>query len=126
MKIKSMDMAWVIVADIKKAKKFFIDTLGLEIACCTDEHNWMELRGHDGGMALGVGECGPEDALVKPGQNAVVTMTVDDIEAARAELTQKGVVFKSEVIEIPGHVKMIFFVDPDNNLYQLTQDLSPK
>ncbi len=117
-------MAWVIVADIKKAKKFFIDTLGLTTACCVDEHKWMELRAHGGGVVLGVGECGPEDALVKPGQNAIVTMTVDDIEAVRADLTKKGVVFKGEIIEVPGHVKMIFFVDPDNNLYQLVQDLS--
>ena len=53
----------------------------------------------------------------------ILTFTVDDIEAAKKELEEKGVKFKTDIYEVPGHVKLVDFVDEDNNTYQLAQHL---
>lgn len=121
-----MDLAWVSVKDIAKATEFFTQTLGLQKLSGDEQYKWVELGGSDGGVRLGVGECTTKDdstSLVQAGQNAVVTMTVNDLDAARKHLTEKGVNFVGEIIEVPGHVKMIFFKDIDGNIFQLVQML---
>ena len=123
MKIKSFGLAWVSTTDIKKAKDFFGTKLGLEITSDSPEHGWLELKAPNSKFLLGVGEC-KDFGPVKPGQNAVVTMEVDDIVTAKAELESKSIATEGEIIEIPGHVKMLFFKDEDENYYQLVQDLS--
>ena len=62
----------------------------------------------------------------KPGNNSVVTLTVTDIVESKAELEAKGVKFFGDIIEVPGHVKMATFADPDNNVFQLVQMLYQK
>jgi predicted enzyme related to lactoylglutathione lyase len=126
--IKNMSLAWISVSDFERAKKFYVDTLGLRPTAMAPEYGWMELMGEEGGHTLGVGvysaDNGPEKAQpVKPGQNAVMTFGVDDLHAARALLAAKGVKFVGDVIEIPDHVRMLFFQDPDGNYFQLVQTL---
>ena len=122
MNVKRMDMAWITVSDHKKAKEFFCDILGLKLSSETPEHGWMELVGHEGGATLGVGKaCEETSPDVKPGQNAVVTMTVDDVVTCKKYLESKGVKFFGDIIEIPGHVKMALFADNDGNKFQIVQ-----
>lgn len=124
MAIRKMELAWITVSDFAKAKKFFVDTLGLTIFGGNEQFSWLELRGQDGGMLLGVGGSKPNDGCaIKPGQNAVMTFTVDDMEQTKAALEAKGVVFASEIIEIPGIVKMALFTDTDGNKFQLVENL---
>lgn len=126
MAIKKVDLSWITVSDISKAKTFFVDVLGFKVRTYEEKYGWLELVAPEGGMALGVaqaqseGECSSE----KPGQNAVVTCTVDDIEASKKEFESKGVKFISRMIEVPGHVKMITFIDQDGNKFQLVQELA--
>jgi len=125
MNIKSMELAWIVVADIKEAKKFFTETVGLKLVEEHDQYGWLEFEGYQGGMRLGVGQYSPEySADDKPGMNAVMSMTVDNLETAQHEMQQKGVRFIGEVMEVPGQVKMATFVDKDNNKFQLVQKLS--
>ncbi len=119
--VKRSDMAWITVSDIKKAKKFFTEVVGLELRCDTPEYGWIELAPKDGGSALGVGECNQQDSPVQPGHNAIVTFTVDDIVAAKEEFTKKGVTLLGDIVEVPGHVKMLFFTDFDDNKFQIVQ-----
>jgi len=122
MAIKKISLCWVTVSDMEKSKKFFIEQCGLKFSSGAPEHGWMEVVGQEGGMLLGVGQANPEyDA--KAGVNAVVTMTVDDIVASKKEMEAKGVQFIGDIMEVPGHVKMVTFVDSDNNTYQLVQEL---
>lgn len=124
MAIKKIELAWITVSDFSKAKSFFVDTLGLEIFSGSQEYNWLELRGKDGGMLLGVGASSDKaECAIKPGQNAVMAMTVDDIVTTKAELEAKGVVFHGDIIEVPGIVKMALFTDHDGNKFQLVQNL---
>ena len=125
--IKRMDLAWITVSDFNRSKKFFAETLGLTLVADTPEYNWMELQASEGGVGLGVGAAGDKESseykLVPPGSNSVVTMTVDNLDAAKADFEAKGVKFVGEIVEVPGHVKMVFFVDPDNNKFQLVEML---
>lgn len=119
---KRSDMAWIHVSDIQKAKKFFTEVLGLEIRQDTPEHNWMELVAKDGGSALGVGQYNPNfGQQVKPGDNAIVTFTVDDIVISKAEFEKAGVTLIGDIVEVPGHIKMLFFTDFDGNKFQIVQ-----
>jgi len=123
MTIKKIELAWITVGDLAKARKFLTDTVGLKVASSAQEYGWMELQGVEGGMLLGVGQANSQHKE-RPGQNAVVTLTVDDIVASKKELESKGVQFDGDIMEVPGHVKMASFSDPDGNKFQLTQLLS--
>lgn len=122
MAIQSIDLAWISTKDFKKAKAFFSDKLGLEITSESPQHGWIEFAGKDGGATLGVGQDS-EYCKLKAGQNAVVTFTVDDMEKTKAELMRKGVTLVGDIMEVPGHVKLLYIRDEDGNLFHLAQDL---
>ena len=125
MAIRKMSLSWIVSSDISKTKSFFVETLGLQVTNSAEEYGWLEVQGEEGGMILGIGQESKEkeNETEKPGSNAVVTMTVDDIVKEKAELEAKGVHFIDEILEVPGHVKMVTFVDPDGNKFQLVQEL---
>ena len=121
-KMKGTHLSWIVVSDFAKAKKFFTETLGLKAMNVADEFGWMELQGPEGAL-IGVSTHNQYSAI-KPGQHAVITLSVDNIELATKELSEKGVKIIGDVCEVPGHVKLQLFADPDGNLFQLVQDLS--
>lgn len=122
MPIQGMDLAWVVAKDFKKAKKFFTETLGLNIhEECTD-YNWLEMQGKKGGALVGLCEA-CDMTPIKAGQNAVLTFTCDHLDKTRAELESKGVTFIGDVMEVPEQVKMILFQDESGNTYQLVEKL---
>ena len=140
MAIKGINLIWIIVSDIEKSEKFFTQTLGLKVKSSSKEHGWLELIGNEGGTILGVGQahakncCGDEEKCSPqeegccggkqgPGDNAIVTLDTDDIVQTKKDLEAKKVEFISEIEEVPGHVKLAMFVDPDGNLFQIVQKL---
>lgn len=119
---KRSDMAWITVSDSSNAKKLFVDILGMQLRADAPEYGWMELVAKDGGSALGIGQYDPEYSKeVKPVQNAIVTFSVDDIIAAKRVLEKSGVTLLGDIVEVPGHVKMLFFADADSNKFQICQ-----
>jgi predicted enzyme related to lactoylglutathione lyase len=122
MKNQGIQMSWIVVSDLKKAVKFFSETVGLKVDSVSEEHNWAELRGEDG-SALGVAGPGPHSPI-KAGSNAVVTFTVPDLTKAREEMAKKGAMLIGEPQKVPGHVELQMFKDSDGNLFQLVQKLS--
>ena len=126
MKITNIGLAWIATSDMTKAKEFFGNTLGLTISADSPEHGWLELHAKDDKFLLGIGEVkedNDDNSPIDPGHNAVVTFTVEDIEAAKKELEAKDVPVY-DIIEIPGHVKMSFMQDFDGNLFQIVQKLN--
>ncbi len=122
--IKRFDMAWITVSDCAKAKKFFTEMLGMQVRADTPEYGWVELVAKDGGAALGIGQYNPQYSKeVQPGDNAVVTFTVDDIVKVKELFAQKNVTMLGDIVEVPGHVKMLFFADADGNKFQVVQML---
>lgn len=120
MNVKKIGLSWITVSDLVKARSFFVETLGLEVKDFAPEWGWMECSGKEGDSLLGVGQAQGE---MKAGHNAVMTFTVDDVVAGRAELLEKGVRIIDEIVEVPGHVKMLTFFDNDGNMFQLCQRL---
>jgi predicted enzyme related to lactoylglutathione lyase len=125
MNLASINLAWIVVNDLKKAIEFYTGTVGLKLMEHHEEYGWAELEGHNGGARLGVaqkclkGEKGEDD--VQPGQNAVVTFTVKSLEKAIAEMKEKGATLIGEVQVVPGHVKLQMAQDSDGNRFQLVE-----
>lgn len=124
-KIKSIDLSWIVVSDIKKATSYFTDVIGLKVTQSSIDQGWVELAGHNGGTVLGLAQAQTDSLTPIPaGGNAVVTFTVENISKTKDELVKKGVKMLGDVLEVPGHVKLQFFADQDGNRFQLVQDLS--
>lgn len=119
MKPVGMQLAWITVADIKKAIKFYTEVLGFELHEFNEEFGWAELSGKEGSR-LGLAQECPEHGN-KAGTNAVITVTVKDIAQAINELNDNKVKLVGEVMEIPGQVKLQTFTDQDGNAFQLCE-----
>lgn len=125
MKAKSIGLAWIIVKDFKKAIKFYTDVVGLKLKEMNEQWGWAELEGYDGeGMRLGIAQqrLKGEDPI-EPGQNAVITFTVDNIEKAIQNMQKQGAALVGQIEEVPGHVKMQSVRDIDGNFFQLVEML---
>lgn len=119
MKIKGSFLSWIVVKDLKKSKKFF-EEIGLKSGQCAEEFGWLEFSGHEGGASLGIA-AESDKSEIPVGSNAVVTFTVENIEEAVKELKKKGVKLLGDIMEVPGHVKLQSFCDPDGNHFQLAE-----
>lgn len=125
MPAKSIDLIWIVVQDLKKSIKFYTEIVGLELLEIEEEYGWAELGGKEGGIRLGIAQQS-EHEQIKPGQNAVPTITVDNLEKAMADFIEKGAKLIGNICEVPGNVKMQMVVDPDKNHFQLVEILSIK
>lgn len=119
MKTEGFQLAWIVVKNVEQAIAFYRDTVGLELKEFHPEFRWAEMSGPNGAI-LGIGEADPQ-TNIPPGSNAVVTITVSDLDKALAHFKAQGAKLIGEVVEIPGHVKMQTFTDSDGNMLQLVQ-----
>jgi predicted enzyme related to lactoylglutathione lyase len=46
---------------------------------------------------------------------------VEDLDAVRLALEERGVVFEEKVGEVPGYARFATFADPDGNVLQLIE-----
>lgn len=113
--------AIVAVRDIERARRFYSDTLGLEL--------------HEGMEGVLVYRTGTTHLVVYPSEeagtnraNAVVWDCGADIEAITANLRDKGVAFEryemdgvtyADGIHDANGFKMVWFKDPDGNILHL-------
>ena len=109
MKVERTDFVSVFTQDIQRAKQFYSGTLGLEIE--TEGESDLEFR--CGQVTLDVFDPSSIGQPFAPSP-AGLALRVPDVDAARAELEAKGVVFHGETIET-GVCRMAFFQDPDGN-----------
>jgi catechol 2,3-dioxygenase-like lactoylglutathione lyase family enzyme len=111
--VERVDFVSFLTQDIKQAKQFYGETLGLEIE--TEGENDMEFRA--GQVTLDI--FGPA-SIGQPfaPSPAGLALRVPDVDAARAELEAKGVVFDGETIET-SVCKQAWFKDPDGNALML-------
>jgi catechol 2,3-dioxygenase-like lactoylglutathione lyase family enzyme len=119
-----LTMITVVVSDMKKAKEFYAEKLGLDVATdyrLNDDNWWVTLTLRGGGATITLARSSAtSNEPPKPGTVAFYFST-SDIAATHEELTEKGV----ETGEVrddlygPGSgVKFIQFKDPDG--YQVT------
>ena len=122
MTIKSIDLVWIVVKDIKAAIQFYTEVVGLKLEEFCEEYKWAELIGHAGGARLGIAEQSSDEPIL-PGSNSVLTLSVANIETSLQDLKHKGLQFKGEMMEIPGQVKLQMAVDKDGNHFQIVECL---
>ena len=114
-----MQLSWITVADIKKAIKFYTEVMGFELHEFNEEFGWAELSGKEGARLGLAQECIEHGN--KAGTNAVITVTVPNIQKAIEQLKTNKTTLIGEIMEIPGQVKLQTFTDPDGNAFQLCE-----
>ena len=119
MKPRGIELIWVIVQDFTKAVAFYRDVLGFTLVEAHEAFQWAEFRNATG-CRFGV-SASTMDRDLHLGNNAIPTITVEDIQTARKELEHKAVTLLGEIIEIPGRVRLQLFQDADGNHFQLCQ-----
>ena len=127
MKIKAVKLVWITVSNLEKAEDFFSQVLELPLALSDKKNGWLEFSTPEG-FRLGVLQwyqdscCASKEICTEgPGTNAIITMEVEDLVAVKSSLESKLVQFLGPIMELPGHVKLATFVDPDGNKFQLMQ-----
>jgi catechol 2,3-dioxygenase-like lactoylglutathione lyase family enzyme len=111
--VERVDFVSVLTRDIQRAKRFYGDTLGLELE--TEGESDMEFR--CGQVTLDVFDPSSIGQPFAPSP-AGLALRVSDVDAARSELEAKGVEFDGETIET-SVCKQAWFKDPDGNALML-------
>jgi len=118
-----MDMRLELVplptSDVDRSKAFYVDQVGFVLDHDVEPGNGMRVvqltpPGSACSIVVGVGISDPD-----AGRVLGLHLVVDDIEAARAELVERGVEI-SDVSDMGG-VKYAHFADPDGNTWALQQ-----
>jgi predicted enzyme related to lactoylglutathione lyase len=118
-----LELVAVPVTDVDRAKAFYTDQAGFNADhdhTVSDEIRFVQLTPPGSACSIALGKGLLETA---PGSAQGLQLVVSDIEAARAELTGRGVEV-SPIQEFPWG-RFVFFKDPDGNGWALQALDSP-
>src|SRR5688500_4455874 len=113
MHVEHVDFVSVLTQDLERAKRFYVDTLGLEVE--TEGESDLELR--CGQVTLDIFDPSSIGQPFAPSP-AGMALRVSDVDAARAELEAKGVQFDGATIET-SVCRQAWLKDPDGNALML-------
>jgi predicted enzyme related to lactoylglutathione lyase len=114
-----LELVSVPVSDVDRAKAFYTEQVGFVADHdhqVTDELRFVQLTPPGSACSIALGS-GMDQA--EPGSVRGLQIVVADVDAARAELAERGVEV-SEVQEFPWG-RFVFFSDPDGNSWALQQ-----
>jgi len=117
--INKVDFVAVPSTDWKRSRAFYVDMLGLRPDETGDSEFWV------GQQCFGIYEPTTFGMEFAPQTTAHLALHVEDMEAARAELEEKGVEFDGETLDT-GVCHMAFFHDPDGNALMLHHRYKPR
>lgn len=113
-----LEVVVVPVTDIDRAKRFYVERLGFHLDADTRPTEAMRVvHMTPPGSACSV-VVGPTlvDAGTDLGSGAKLQLVVNDIEAARAQLVERGVeVSEVQTLDPRDGGRFVFFTDPDGN-----------
>jgi predicted enzyme related to lactoylglutathione lyase len=118
-----LELIQVPVSDVDRAKAFYTEQVGFNAehdAQANDEVRFVQLTPPGSACSISF-TTGVHD--MAPGSLYGLQLVVDDVEAARAELLQRGVEV-GDVQEFPWG-RFVFFADPDGNTWAV-QQLPPR
>ena len=121
--IKGVAAVWLPVTDMGRAVAFYGETLGLERG-----KRWGDMPATEfqaGQLTLAVMDPSAFGQPEPRPNSAPIALQVDDVEAARAELQEKGVTFHVEMID-SGVCHQAIFSDPDGNPLILHHRYAPR
>ena len=119
MNVERVDFVSFLTQDIPRARRFYSETLGLEIESESESDMEFTL----GQVTLDVFDPSSIGQPFAPSL-AGFALRVPDVAATRAELESKGVEFDGETIDT-GVCHMAFFKDPDGNALMLHRRYAP-
>ncbi|MBK5233261.1 MAG: VOC family protein [Thermoleophilia bacterium] len=106
--ITGLDFVAVPSTDSQRSRDFYVDTLGLK----PDEKANLEFWVED--TCFSIWEPSSAGMEFSPSKMSHLSLHVDDIDAAKAELQAKGVEFHGDNFDT-GVCHMALFSDPDGN-----------
>ncbi len=114
MKLSRLGIVMLTVDDLNRSTAFYRDVLGLPFQFGSPEFAFFD----GGGVTLCLRE-GPRGAApVQEGRTEFV-FTVDDVDAAHAALTARGVAFRVEPRVVTGDQLAADFRDPDGHVLSI-------
>ena len=119
-------MVSIAVSDMKKAREFYAEKLGLQIVTDyrrSDDNWWVTLTPPDGGSTITLARTSSVKTTPQPGTLSFYFST-SDIVAAHKELNEKGVEtneIKDDLYGPGSGVKFLQFPDPDGNQVTFAQ-----
>ena len=126
--INKLSMVSIVVSDMKKAKEFYAEKLGLEVATDyrqNDDNWWVTLTFPGGGPSITLARSSTTDNEPPKPDTMSFYFSTSDIAAAHKELNEKGVK-PSEIQDNlygPGSgVKFFQLQDPDGNQVTFAQE----
>ena len=126
--VNKLSMVSVVVSDMKKAKEFYAEKLGLEVATDyrqNDDNWWVTLTLPGGGTSITLARSSTTSNEPPKAGTLGFYLSTSDIAAAHKELTEKGV-NPGEVRDNlygPGSgVKFFQLKDPDGNQVTFAQE----
>ena len=114
-----LELVAIPVTDVDRAKAFYVDQVGFNADHdhkVSDEMRFVQLTPPGSGCSIALGKGIVES---EPGSVRGVQLVVADIEAAHAQLAERGVDV-SEVQDFPWG-RFVFFSDPDGNAWAVQQ-----
>ena len=118
-----LELVTIPVTDVDRAKAFYVDQAGFNADhdhTVSDEIRFVQLTPPGSACSIALGK-GLTDA--QPGTVKGMQMVVEDIEAAHAELSGRGMEV-SDVDDQPWG-RFVYFADPDGNAWALQQIVVP-
>jgi predicted enzyme related to lactoylglutathione lyase len=121
--VTGVDFVSVPTGDLEAAAEFYGDTLGLPRSVYMPDRNFAEFE--TGNLTLTV--IDPEKmGIGNLERNAnPIALHVDDVEAARKTLEERGVTFQGDIFDT-GVCHMAFFEDRDGNALMLHHRYVPR
>jgi catechol 2,3-dioxygenase-like lactoylglutathione lyase family enzyme len=119
--VKGVDFISLGTRDFDAAFKFYDEVLGLE--CSKRYHRVPGAEFETGTLTLQLIESETHGLEFHP-NNHPIALHVDDVEAARAQLSSRGVTFPVDTLDT-GVCHMAFFKDPDGNALMLHHRYAP-
>ena len=107
------------VSDVDRAKAFYTDKIGFNAdhdRTVSDEIRFVQLTPPGSACSIAIGKGIVEG---EPGSVRGLNMVVADVEAARAELVERGV--EASDIQDFDWGRFVYFADPDGNKWALQQ-----
>ena len=106
------------VRDLRRSEPFYRDVLGFEVGLRDARRPWIFMRaGADGMIVL------QEEPGEWPQQHFAFTVAAAHIDAAAAELRQRGVAVEGPMVHEWIPAKSLYFADPDGHDLELCAPL---
>jgi catechol 2,3-dioxygenase-like lactoylglutathione lyase family enzyme len=114
-----LELVQIPVSDVDRAKSFYVDRVGFNDDhdhTVSDEIRFVQLTPPGSACSIALTTGAHE---MEPGSIEGPQLVVEDAEAARAELAERGVEV-SDVQDFPWG-RFVFFSDPDGNAWSVQQ-----